>query len=348
MADSGCIYGPTGSYKTSQIKWFARYIAELTGKATLLLSCDGGGWKPCQPEVDAGMIRPYRVETATLPLVILRKISQGYWPREPEETDPAKIDLIPVDWNEVGGIAVEGWTSITQVIMRYLPDKGVSVGGEDRNKPGSNMAFTLPIHVEGQIRNESFGSNTRGDYGFSQNHLYGLVSNFNSLPVRYVYHDALESKTEDDDRSTIYGPAIAGKKATSQCGAWVGDLIHAQDYTVPRTVKVPDPADKTKLVDTPIFDLVVRYYFKKHLDPMTGIPFPAKPRVAPEKIAALEKRFPGGYFEPKEDGTDSFAEYLRVLDGLNAEAAQADGLKSWREKMDQKLGRKSVAVTSQK
>src|SRR5258708_38539052 len=123
MGRSGCIYGPTGRFKTTQAKWLAHYIANKTGKCTLLLSTDGGGWASCQPEVDAGMIRPYRCETANLPLVLLRKISQGYWPENVEETDPSKINLIPINWDEVGGIVVEGLTSISQVTMRFRPDQ---------------------------------------------------------------------------------------------------------------------------------------------------------------------------------------------------------------------------------
>lgn len=337
MARSGCIYGPTGTYKTTQVKRLAHYLAKKTGKATLLLSTDGGGWEPCQPEVEVGMIKPYRCETANLPLVLLRKISQGYWPRNVEETDPERIDLEPIDWNEHAGIAVEGLTSISQVVMRYLPDKGISVGGEDRKKANSNMAFAQAVQVMGQWMPENFGSNTRGDYGFVQNYLYGLVMNFTSLPVDYALFTALESKTEDDDRSTIYGPAISGKKGTAQCGAWFGDLIHAQDYPVASKVLVPDPKDINKKIEQDIIDLTIRYHFKKHLDPMTGIPFPCKPRVTPEKIADLDKRFPGGYFEPKQDGTDGFDQYLETLDSLAV--GQADTLRGWRQRMDEKLGR---------
>jgi hypothetical protein len=344
MARSGTLYGGTGSYKTAQVKFFSRYIAKRTGKATLLLSTDGGGWAPCEREVAAGMIRPYRCEAAVLPLVLLRKISQGYWPENPEETNPAEINLLPVDWSEVGGIAVEGWTSIAQVVMRYLPDKGISVGGEQRDKPGANMMFSVPLHVEGRVVNESFGSNTRGDYGFVQRLLYGLVMNFISLPVEYVLFTALEAKTEDDDRSTIYGPAIAGKKATAECGAWVGDLLHAQDYTVSRNEKVPDPADKTKTVDQVTMDTVVRYYFRKHLDPVTGIPFPAKTRVVPEGIAKLNERFPGGYFEPTTEwGIDR---YIETVDELS-KVAEDDPLRGWRERTDAKLGRVAT-VSNQK
>jgi hypothetical protein len=343
MARSGCIYGPTGSWKTSQVKWFARYIAEVTGKATLLLSVDGGGWGACTNEIEAGMIRAYRAESNVLPLPILRRISQGYWPKDPNETNPADIDLVPVDWNEVGGIAVEGWTSVGSTVMRYLPDKGINVGGEDRSK----LSFQIPVHVGGVAVNEKFGSNTRGDYGFVQNLINGLVLNWNALPVHYVLYTALESKTEDDDRSTTFGPAIPGKKGTRDCGAWVGDMIHAQDYPKVDTVQVPDPQRPGATMNQEIVSVTCRYYFMKHPDPSTGIPFPAKPRVTPEKVAALLKRFHGGYFEPQADGRDSFAEYLRVIDSLNAEQAQSGdaGLTSWRERMDKKLGRGATGGT---
>jgi hypothetical protein len=224
--------------------------------------------------------------------------------------------------------------------MRFLPDQGISVGGEDRKKPGANMAFNSAVQVMGAWEPVTFGSNTRGDYGFVQNFLYGLVMNFNSLPVEYILYTALESKTEDDDRSTTFGPAIAGKKGTRDCGAWVGDLIHGQDYPIVTKEKVPDPQDATKTIEQDTIDLTVRFHFKKHLDPATGIPFPAKARVTPEQITALMKRFPGGYFEPvikAGEVVDGFGTYLQVCDELGSK--QGDALKGWREKMDSKLGR---------
>lgn len=328
MARSICLYGPTGSFKTTQVKFFAHYIFRKTGKATLLMSADGGGWGACMPEVEAGMIRPYLVDSATAPLLVFRKLSQGYW------IDAAGA-LQPVDWNEIGGYAIEGWTSIGAAVMRYLPDKGINVGGEDRSKLGG---FSQSATVGGVASEEHFRSNTRGDYGFVQNQLYGIVMNFNSLPCDSVLYTALESKTEDDDKSTTYGPAIAGKKATAQCGAWVGDLLHAQDYQRVQSVEVPDAADPSKKVTQQVANMAVRIFFKKHPDPATGIPFPAKPRVTPEQVAELDKRFPGGYFEPTPQwGIDR---YLETIDQLNAAGGEkSDALKAWREAQDRKLGR---------
>lgn len=338
MAASTCLYGPTGSFKTTQCKWFSRYIAEVTGKATLLLSCDGGGWGACEPEIAEGMILPYRCDSATVPMPILKMISKGYWPRNADAATPDGLDLHPINWNDIGGIAVEGWTSISAVIMRYLPASGISVGGEDRNKLGG---FSQSVTVDGQQHNLNFRSNTRGDYGFVQNHLYGLVMNFNSLPCRRVLYTALESKTEDDARTTVYGPAIAGKKATAECGAWVGDLLHAQDYQVVRSVDVPDPADPKKMLSTQIAEMKVRIFFKKHPDPQTNIAYPAKPRVTPEKMAELDAVFPGGYFEPTTTG--GLDHYFKLLDKLSVDAGKSVALKGWRDRMDAKLGRSAAA-----
>lgn len=203
MARSGVIYGPSGSFKTSQVKWFSRYIARKTGKATLLLSTDGGGWEPCRPEVDAGMIHAYKCDSATVPLPILQLISKGYWPHNVD----GRADFRPINWDEIGGMAIEGWTSISQVIMRYLPASGISVGGEDRNKLGGWEQDVQVSDANGAAQHMklNFRSNTRGDFGFVQSQLYSLVTNFNCLPCEYVLYTALEAKAEDDDRSTIYG-----------------------------------------------------------------------------------------------------------------------------------------------
>ena len=333
MARSHCIYGGTGTRKTTQVKWFSRYIAEVTGKATLLLSSDGGGWGPCQPEVDAGMIVPFFCDPSFVPLPTIRKISQGYWPRD-VNVSAGEVDLVPINWNEYGAVAIEGWTSISSIGMRYLPDKGINVGGEDRTKLGG---FEQTIQVGGRVVAEQLRSNTRGDFGFIQNFVFGIVMNFNSLPCRDVLYTALESKTEDDDRSTVFGPAIAGKKATAQCGSWVGDLIHAQDYPVEVVQKVPNPAKPSESIEQKVIDMAVRFYFKKHLDPATSIPFPAKPRVSPERVKELERKFPGGYFESDAEG--GLDRYLREVDRLTAEAAAHDSLKDWRAKADARLGR---------
>lgn len=337
MARSGVIWGDTGTFKTTAIGHMARYVAESTGKATLLLSADGGGWGSCQEEVEAGMIRPFRVDTATIPLPMLRKVSQGYWPRNPQETDVSKIDFIPINWDEVGGAAVEGFTSIGAMLMRHAADKNLKTGEQ------GTTPFTQQIMVNGEMRSETFAGNSQGHYNFCHNQLYGLTMNFISWPVAYVLFTGHEKKAEDGDRHTIYGIAVPGKAITAQIPTWVGDCIHAQDYQVERTVAVPKLGGKPgETEEIKIVDTICRYYFKKHPDPLTGIMYPAKPRVTHGAVKALDKEFPGGFFIPTPD--EGFDKYLRVLDRLGAESSQGDSLKGWREKMDAKLGRTKMAV----
>ena len=334
MARSGIIYGDSGSLKSTAAKHFSHYIYERTGKKTLLLSMDGGGWGPMEPEIQAGIILPYRCNMQ-VPLPVLRRVSQGYWPEDSGETEIQKTNLRRVDWTKFGGLVVEGVTSISQALMRHLADKGIKTGEEATSK------FSQQVLVDGVVEVESFAGNSKGHYGFVQNQLYSLVTNFVSLPCEYVLFTGLESRTEEDDRTTVYGPQVAGKKATNLIPSWVGDCIHAQGYGVERVVKVPDPADPKKEVDSTVIDTVVRMYFTKHPDPTTGIMFPAKPRVAPEMIPEMRKKYPGGYFEPTL--YDGFDKYLHTIDELNTTSAQ-DGIAKWRAGVDAKRAEAAAAV----
>jgi hypothetical protein len=173
-----------------------------------------------------------------------------------------------------------------------------------------------------------------GHYGFTQNVLYGVVMAMNSLPCNYVLFTALESRTEDDDRSTIYGPQIAGKKATALVPSWVGDCLHFQDYPVERVSKVKN-AKTGQMDDITTVETLVHAYFIKHPDPATGIMFPAKPRVTPERIRDLIEVYPGGFFVPTpEEGFDT---YLHKVDAL--QKGQGDSVKAWRDAVDAKHGR---------
>lgn len=346
MAKSGVIYGSTSTFKTTAIAHFSRYIAETTGKATLLFSADGGGWTPCDEEIAVGMIRPYRADLDKIFLPTLVMISKGYWPKNVEETDPSKVNFIPIDWNEVGGIAVEGLTSIGNNILLQCAQKGLKTGEDATSK------FSMPIIVEGQQLNVGFAGNSKGHYQFCHNQLQGMVNAFNSLPCKYVLFTGLDKRGEDDDRKSVYGVATPGKAITDVIPTWVGDYIHAQDYAVPRKVKVPPPGKTVsdckpdELIETEVIDVICRYYFKPHPDPSTGILFKAKPRIAHNSIRALEKEFPGGYFEPTpEQGFDT---YLKTLDKLLklGLAREDPGLASWRQKMDAKLGRTTTAATA--
>src|SRR5882762_509248 len=332
MARSGVIYGASGTFKSTAGKHFSRYIYKKTGKATLLFSLDGGGWGPMEPEIRGGIILPYRGNTQ-VPLPVLRKISQGYWPEDSGETEISKTNLRSIDWARFGGLFVEGLSSISQALMRHLADQQIKTGEE------ATSPFSQRVVVEGQVVTETFAGNSKAHYGFVQNQLYSLVTNFTSLPLEYVLFSALESRTEEDDRSTIYGPQVAGKKATALVPSWVGDCLHSEAYPVEKFIQVPDPKDATKKIETRVVETLVRTYFVKHPDPSTGIMFPAKPRIDSEKVGELMKLFPGGYYEPSPSHV--LDTYLEAIHSFNESSGDDAG--DWRAEVDKKFGRVTVA-----
>jgi len=68
---------------------------------------------------------------------------------------------------------VEGLSSISKPLMRHLADQQIKTGEE------ATSPFSQACRVEGQVVTETFAGNSKAHYGFVQNQLYSLVTNFN-------------------------------------------------------------------------------------------------------------------------------------------------------------------------
>lgn len=336
MAELICVYGGTGSFKTAQLHFLAKYTYERWGKFTRLASCDGGGWKPLDPDIEAGLIEAWSVSAIENPRSIMRKLSQGYWPEVVTLNGQHKIVLrpsTPETWKRIGCIAHEGLTSTANVIMRDALNKQMVVAGDQRGERGA-ISFDEKVNVidssgREAVSVEKYSFATQGNYNDAQRAVYDFTTNYRSLPCPLVYFTALEARGEEEDtKKTIIGPAVIGKAMTSQVGTWVGDLIHAEDYfeTVPDPTHKPGQGEKQRTMQIS----KARYWFIRHPDPITGMLFPAKPRVAPEFIPELLKAFPGGYFEPTPQvGLDA---YLKLVDAIQLKAGGS--IKEWMKATD--------------
>ncbi len=336
MAELIAVYGGTGSFKTAQLHFLAKYVYEKWGKITRLASCDGGGWKPLDPDVEAGLIVPWSISAIENPRSIMRKLSQGYWPEIAEQNGTRKLVLrpsTPDTWKRVGCIGHEGLTSTANIIMRDALNKQMVVAGDQRGERGaisfSEDVTTIDDKGVQSKATEKYSFATQGNYNDAQRATYDFCTNYRSLPCPIIYMTALEARGEEEDtKKTIIGPAVIGKAMTSQVGTWVGDLIHAEDYfeTVPDPQHKPAQGEKQRTMQIS----KARYWFIRHPDPITGMLFPAKPRVAPEMIPELLAAFPGGYFEPTtKAGIDS---YLKVVDAIQVKASGT--IKEWMIAMD--------------
>jgi len=325
MADTCLIYGDSGTWKTTNLGFAAKYLYERTGgKIIRLISADGGKWKPVEPLVALGIIEPFYVAEVPAPLVLIRKLSIGYWPDKLHNGywDAKTGKLLPPTpevWKRVGGYLIEGLTSLSDVEMEDLRDK--------QRKIGEDSVGNFTESGPGGSGDEKFAANCRAHYGFVQREMLARLKSFSALPCDRVLFSAHEAKgTDEDTQAAIRGPALTGQKGTDKVPKEVGDCIHFEQYV--KDVTEEDPITKGKFTYK---QTSVRAYFMSHPDPVfKDILYKCKPRVPPETVGQLLAKYRGGFFEPTtEHGLD---EFLRFEDELLTRAT--DGQRKWKEAID--------------
>ena len=326
------LYGPTGTHKTMEIGSFAKHIYSKTGKVTRLISLDGGGWGPIQDLINAGIIEAWRLVEEENPKVALIKASRGAWPdkiinglrasstiREPLPTQRS------VFLKNVGAFAVEGWASISQVVMGDAVRKGQKISQDVVGK----------FEEVTEYGTEQFGAPSPSHYGFVQRYILDMIRNFSALPVERILYTSLEGKGEDKlTKALQYGPMVAGQAITAVIPTYVGDCLHFEDYT--SDVGVSKENERQKLVESR-----VRIWFTQHPDPQTGVMWPAKPRIVGSKYQEFRSRMgKDGYFEWKPG---ALGEYLTVQDEMLA--SSTNEAREWKARVDaERRGHRNEAV----
>lgn len=312
------LYGPTGTRKTSQIREFAKYVYEKTGKKTRLLTMDGGGFGTAQDYINAGIIDVWRLVEEERPLPMLIEASRGKFPKD-RKSGIRTSNKLSNDMGDVGAYAVEGWFSIANAAMRYLVSKGQKINEDVVSKFNEKSDFGEDI---------SFGAPSRGHYGFVQNLILDLIRNFSALSVERILYTSLEGKGEDKiTKGLTYGPATAGGAITAAIPQYVGDCIHFEDFQVDAGV---DKVSGAKLKETQ-----VRAWFTSHPDPQTNVMWPAKCRIIPSKVEEFKKLMgPSGYFNLNDK---SMYDYLKCQDELLTAGTQE--IVAWKAQMDEARAR---------
>lgn len=313
------IFGDTGTYKTTNLGFAARYLYEKTGKPVRLVTCEG--YRTIQSFVDLGIIHVVDISAAKNPLVAFRKLSMGAWP----ETDPQKGKIMKMQdpdfekhqrkvGEQFSAYFVDGLDSVAELLLEDLRDKQRKISEEVVG------AFSED--------DEKFGANPRSHYGFVQREMIARIKSFSSLPVERVVFTSHEAKGEEQDsKAAIRGPALVGTAATDKLGKDFGNCLHAEVLSEKLTT-----AEKGKpSVDT--IRTTVRYYFVSHPDPkIPGVTYKCKVRLPPDKVPDLQKQWPNGFFEPTlEEGMDKF---FRLEDELLV--GSSGELAKWKSEVDAK------------
>lgn len=339
-----CLYGRSGTFKTTQIGFLARYIYEKTGKPLRLVSADGGGWRPILPEVEAGLIEVFSIRNEINPIYILHKICEGYWPIH--LINGIKLDgkMSKDTIDNVGGYAFEGITTISELMMDHLAGR----------KLGMNPAYSLNLTSSGEsitssekgdlnikkfdsgekitdeggkeLSNVTRGAYSQDHYGFVQKEVVEKIVMSWNLPVELVIWTSHEASGEDEVTKTksVNGPALVGKKGTAKIGRNVGMMIHAEPTVISQNIKVNNKDIVREITQ-------VRYHFMSHADQiLSKVTWEAKPRIPASLMDELLKVYPEGFFIPKTSG--GLDEYIKLEDKLLSK--ETDSLKEWKKKMD--------------
>jgi hypothetical protein len=269
------LYGPSGSGKTENIGLLALYVWEKYGKITRLASADGGGWKPLQPYIDLGIIKPLSLNVNKTPMRIMMAVVKGFWvkevngqrtwvPLEKEDVEGDEKNGIP----GIGGMAFEGITSFGDAIFNSLTRR------QDIHIPGAPKDSFVK---EGD---DYYGFAGPSNYGFVQNRVQEMVSLSNGLPFEKMVWTALEGTGVDSDtKEACYGPKAVGVALTSKIPAWFGDCIHLVPMHDGEVVD-DGRKDLHKLVKGGVPVKKVRAYLSNHPHKTTGHMFAAKGRTS--------------------------------------------------------------------
>lgn len=334
IARTICLYGATDSGKTAQAGRFARHIYESSGKITRYIGADGGDWLGIlRPYVDAGIIEPWSI----LPLAARKqsvfgaahRLARGEWP-VPTADGKALTFGLPTDetWRRVGAYVWDSGTGLAELIEAEMKASPNMTSGKEQ---------TFKYAVDG----ESMSGGSWDHIRATQDTIKRLVIYSGNLPVdRVLWTFGEHGGEEEITRKSIYGPAVVGKASTGKLPKDFGLLLHCETSLQAATTQSaiagqPGPGYVQKR----------RIYYMSHPDPVTGVLYPAKPRVPPEMYPLLKAKWVGGYLEPEIIATGEMANgldaFLAFEDSLSGKFNAAT--KAWKEKTD--AGRQSNPAT---
>jgi len=317
------LYGTTGSGKTVQAARFARYIYESTGRITRYIGCDSGDWRSViDPYIQAGVIEPLSIHAlvglGASAFALAHRLGRGEWFSIAPDGKLLAHPPGPATWERVGAIIIDSGTGLAQTMqdeMQRAAARSLTAATAKPPLPGeqpSTASMKAGVMVSGKeatyvysIDGEVVSGGSWDDIRGVQTTIKRLVAYFSTLPLAGVCWTFREYSGMDKlTGNKSYGPEVVGRAATVSLPSDLGMLIHC-DVFVPLAQPQPGaPGGPATGAPKPLVDaspIARRMYYLPHPDEVTGVPYPAKPRVPPELEPRLQKDWPHGYLEPRVD-----------------------------------------------
>lgn len=196
------LYSDTGGGKTTQAGELARYVRKTRGKNAVLYSSDLGGYASISPLVRLGVIRPIELN--------------------PELDDPwIWIDdaVSGKGCDETTGLAIfDSGTSQAEALLSAASHADFQIGQQKTQR----FAVSKPAFGDKTARTLTVSSNNEAHYGVVQGFLLDAIWKSTWLTRRGI--DVLWTfsvhRGEEQDRTPILGPKLAGKALTPSIPKW--------------------------------------------------------------------------------------------------------------------------------
>lgn len=262
-----CLYGPSGTFKTSALATFVTGMYRETGKRARMYNVDGGV-SSIQHLVDAGLVDLWEMSHHPFPFEALLDASRGYWPTD--ASDP-RSTLEPPTF-----VRFVAECDVCKTRL-WDQDKATQTSTPCTKCPGKPLIPIKPRHVynpknkldeigvviyegltgfserlldnmseklakgEGKLGgdvaikfrdgNVDVGGLTQSAYSVAQRRPKGAVDNSRILPVPYVLWSAHKDRGSDDIKKVpVFGPKLAGHAATDDAPRWFGMTFSATNW----------------------------------------------------------------------------------------------------------------------
>lgn len=189
------LYGDTGSGKTTQAGEYAKFVRLRRKQNSVLFTSDRGGYESIAPLVRAGVVRPVELGPEDDPWIWLNAAASG--------------ETIRAD----DGLAIfDSGTSISEALLMAAAKSPVQVGQQRTQRFGVSQGD----------KSLNVSLNNEAHYGLVQGFMLDAIWKSTWLTRRGV--DVIWTfsvhRGEEQDRTPILGPKLAGKALTAAIPKW--------------------------------------------------------------------------------------------------------------------------------
>jgi hypothetical protein len=201
------LYAESGRGKTTQSGEYAKYVRKTRGKNSVLFTSDLGGYDSISPLVRAGVTRPVELPPGEDPWIWIDNAVSGN------------------GLSDSDGLAIfDSGTSMSEALLTACAKSEFQIGQQRAQKfTVSRGAKTLTV-----------GSASEAHYGVVQGFMLDAIWKSTWLTRRGV--DVIWTfsvhRGEEQDRTPILGPKLAGKALTAAIPKWFNYTFHLDTIPV--------------------------------------------------------------------------------------------------------------------